>query len=216
MKKSTSNAIIAIMVFSMFGLGMQAQNASAATLATDPAPTSISAQVNETITLTSCNNVTIPAITPAAGGASQNNTQPCTITTNTEGGIRVSVIKVAGTATQTLRHSDNTTYITDTGAGLTAFDGTAGTTAAWTAATTRGLGFRVTETSTLSNDNTIWGTDAAPEYAALPVSSQIIYSKNGYLGTPYTMNVNYRLDVPTTQKAGTYGAQVQYSATTSP
>ncbi|MDD5397237.1 MAG: hypothetical protein PHW24_04235 [Candidatus Moranbacteria bacterium] len=185
----------------------------------DNKPVTITATILETLTL-ACNNATIPNLT---AGTPQSVQATCTVTTNGQNGFNLKVNKTtAGNdATKTLKHSDGTTWITDTGSGLTAFDGTTATPVTW--GTSKGLGFRVGVVSTTPNANSLnlpagyamWGNDGATaEYAAFPVTAQTIYNYASYAAAASTISIEYKLDVPTTQKSGAYTGTVQYTATT--
>ncbi|MDD5397351.1 MAG: hypothetical protein PHW24_04860 [Candidatus Moranbacteria bacterium] len=185
----------------------------------DNKPVTITATILETLTL-ACNNATIPNLT---AGTPQSVQATCTVTTNGQNGFNLKVNKttVGNDATKTLKHSDGTTWITDTGSGLAAFDGTTATPVLW--GTAKGLGFRVGVVSTTPNANSLnppagyamWGNDGATaEYAAFPVTAQTIYNYASYASAASTISIEYKLDVPTTQKSGAYTGTVQYTATT--
>jgi hypothetical protein len=148
-------------------------------------------------------------------GTPVNQTAACTATTNSETGFNLKAHRV--NAANTLTHTDTTTQIIDTGANLLAYTGLPASTAVWTAPTTKGLGFRVMVTgTTLANTNTDWGVDGTPAYAAFPAADQTIYNYGAFTAAPAAVMVDYKLDVPPTQKSGNYSGTVVYTATTNP
>ncbi|MDD5397352.1 MAG: hypothetical protein PHW24_04865 [Candidatus Moranbacteria bacterium] len=179
----------------------------------DNKPVTITATILETLTL-ACNNASISNLT---AGTPQSAQATCTVTTNGQNGFNLKVHKTtaSSTATTTMVHSDNTTWITD---GLTGYS--AGVSSVWTAGTTKGLGFRVRSVAggtTNANTNTDWGADETAlnaKYAAFPVADQTIYNYASYFASASAVNIDYKLDVPTTQKSGAYTGTVQYTATT--
>ncbi|MDD5397236.1 MAG: hypothetical protein PHW24_04230 [Candidatus Moranbacteria bacterium] len=181
----------------------------------DNKPVTITATILETLTL-ACNNASISNLT---AGTPQSAQATCTVTTNGQNGFNLKVHKTtaSSTATTTMVHSDNTTWITDA---LTGYTGLPASALAWTAGTTKGLGFRVRSVAggtTNTNTNTDWGADETAlnaKYAAFPVADQTIYNYASYYAAAATVNIDYKLDVPTTQKSGAYTGTVQYTATT--
>ncbi len=176
----------------------------------DTKTTTINATVSETMALTCDANVAIPAV---IASTPQTATSNCSALTNGAAGfsLKANATTAGATASQTL--VSGTTWITNTV--LATYDGTSGTPAAWTG-TFKGLGFRVVTTGT-TNTNTLayWGTDVSAEkFAGFPVTAQSIYNYGSYSATSSTVVIQYKLDVPTTQKAGSYTGTVLYTATT--
>lgn len=220
MQKTSKKVSLLIALLAIAGL-VGAAGVKAAVNDTE-SPT-LDATVNETMIL-SCGNVLIPAVT---ANFPQHVTANCQATTNGAAGFNLKVAKstVGSSASTTLKHTDGTTWITDTGVGgtdLKAFAGTGATTITWTDGTTKGLGIHVNVTGTTlatTLASTVWGADdiaANAKYAALPAigGDQTIYNYGSYTGSPATVGVNYKLDVPGTQKAGSYAGTVLYTATT--
>ncbi|MEI7620915.1 MAG: hypothetical protein WCJ51_00105 [Candidatus Moraniibacteriota bacterium] len=219
MQKTSKKVSLLVVLLAMAGL-IGAVGANAATQTQSP---NLSATVTETMVL-ACGDVTIA---PVTAGLSQNASANCTATTNGAAGFNLKVAKstVGSSASTTLKHTDTTTWITDTGVGvadLKAFDGTAATSIVWSAGSTKGLGIHVNVSGTTlvsSLASTIWGADDLPanaKYAALPAigNNVTIYKYDSYTGSPATVGVNYKLDIPSTQKAGSYAGSVLYTATT--
>jgi len=132
-----------------------------------------------------------------------------TLEGNDVGGYVIKAVK-QGTDTTLDLQSDDTVNITDK--------------TAWTSATPNsvewsgtGLGFRVKETGTEANywSTTWWGADAGtPLFAGFPTTtSETISTYAGYTSTEFYVLVQYKLDVATSQKTGTYDGGVTYTAT---
>lgn len=147
------------------------------------------------------------------------NSTTCTITTNSEDGYQLST-KFSTVATNTLVHSDGTTEIDDDAVGLSRWDpAVSGNAVTWSDGTTKGLGFCLF--SGTDKSSTYWGTgttynDALNEYAAFPVSFQNIMTYGSYRSTATSAGITYKLDVPATQKSGTYSGTVTYQAIVTP
>jgi len=187
--------------------------AAEATGTSQTSTSTINATIMETMTLT-CNNATIPNLT---AGTAQSVQATCTATTNGAAGFNLKVRKTTASADATKTIVSGTTWIIDTGVGLTAYDGTGTTPAVWTGGTTKGLGFRVQNTGTTNaNSLNYWAADGAgtAKYAAFPIADQTIYNYASYASAASAVNIDYKLDVPTNQKAGAYTGTVLYTATT--
>ena len=211
-KDSIIIALVAIAGVFTAVIGVKATGTSHTSTAT------INATVLETMTL-SCGNATIPNLT---ANTPQSVQAACTANTNGAAGFNLKVHSTTSgaDATKNLLHTDTTTWIINTGTGLSTYTGLPASTALWTAGTTKGLGFRVRSTSggtTNANTNTDWGVDETAgnaKYAAFPLTDQTIYNYGSYSGSASAVNIDYKLDVPTTQKAGSYSGTVLYTATT--
>jgi hypothetical protein len=85
---------------------------------------------------------------------------------------------------------------------------------AWSEGTTKGLGFTLTAGSQIEGK---WGSNPNYDYAAIPGASTTFHSRTGLLGgTPETDTVQFRLDVPGSQKSGSYTNTVTFTATIIP
>ncbi len=185
-----------------------------ATGATQNFTTLVGTTILEALSL-SCGNATIA--TSITAGTSQSVQALCTVSTNGPLGFNLKVHKTTASADATKTLVSNGTWITDTGVGLTAY--TPGTSALWSESTTKGLGFRVRSTTGgTTNANTVadWGSDETSgnaKYAAFPVADQTIYNYASFSAPPSLINIDYRVDIPGTQKAGVYTGTVLYTAT---
>ncbi|HEX3082605.1 MAG TPA: hypothetical protein VHQ86_05110, partial [Candidatus Saccharimonadia bacterium] len=103
---------------------------------------------------------------------------------------------------------------TDTVTTIGPVAGSVASPAAWTEGTTTGLGFTLTAGSQIEGK---WGTSPNYDYAALPTSDATFHSRTGYLGgSADTTTLQFRLDVPASQKSGKYSNTVTISATVIP
>jgi hypothetical protein len=205
-KKSLSAIIAAVGLFGAV-LGTQA-----AGITDGPKTVTINATIPESMSMSCANPATL---TIATVGTPISAQAACTATTNGAAGFNLKAHRVG--ATNTLLHTDATTPIVDAGTGLTAYTGLPASAAVWTAGTTKGLGFRVQVTGT-TNTNTVtdWAADGAAtaKYAAFPTADQTIYNYASYSAAASAVTIDYKLDVPATQKSGSYSGTVQYTATT--
>ena len=97
---------------------------------------------------------------------------------------------------------------------ISAIAGTIASPAAWTEGTTNGLGF--TLTSGIGIDGK-WGTSPNYNYAAIPGLATAFYTRSGYSGgVKDQLTIQYRVDAPTSQVAGSYNNTVTYTATIQP
>ena len=164
--------------------------------------------VNENMTLACGADVTINEGAPGITAATpESASTTCTITTNDEDGYDLSVINdfAAGTV---LRNANGT------GANFEIAD-YAGTIAAPTTWTGTGFGFSVYNAP---DKEIAWGTgttchDALNAYAAFPDAATTITSTPDYSPTATTVDICYRVDVPSTQASGLYTGSVTYTAT---
>jgi hypothetical protein len=89
-----------------------------------------------------------------------------------------------------------------------------GSPAGWTEGTTKGFGFTVTAATQLEGS---WGTNPNYQYAAVPSASTLFHSIDGFTqGLPDTTTLQFRADASTSQKPGTYTANIIYTATLKP
>ena len=172
----------------------------------------LSVTVEETISLSCGADVSLGTLT---AGTPVSASTVCTTTTNAEAGYHLAVKR--DDPDTTMDHaSDATTNITDKtawalpGPGV-AYSGT-------------GLAFRVYAVSSATKNNTWWGTDtacphtvpASALYAGFPTSYVDIMEHDSYNSGSSTVSICYRLDVPSTQKSGSYTGSVTYQVTSGP
>jgi len=157
-----------------------------------------------------------PTLTPGTPVATSSTS---TITTNNATGFNFSLSRQDDNATMDLT-TDATKDIPD----MTEWIPNAVTSSAGTAASfgvTTSLAFRmaVLGTTTCVQGATWWGVDASALYAGIPSSSAAskkIADCSIYQSGGSTLAVWYKLDVPSTQIAGSYDGTVTYTATTNP
>lgn len=189
--------------FFLFGRADFSQGATA----TDQV--NLSVTVAETISLACGADVDLSTLTP---GTPVSGSTVCTTTTNANGGYDLSVKR--DDADTTMDHStDDTTNITD----KTAWNRTTPNAAAYA---TTGLAFSVFA-STATKNTTWWGTgtschDANSLYAGFPTAYTNIMEHSAYSSGSTTTSICYRVDVPTTQKSGSYTGAVTYQVTSKP
>ncbi len=150
-----------------------------------------------------------------------------TVNTTNSTGYSISVIRASTTPTlfngsQTVPDTPNNNNWT-----APAATSTAGPSAVWISGTTKGLGFRIKNTGTVSNtySSTWWGTDdtaANALYSGIATSTataaQSMIAKTTLgAGVNENTTVEYKVDVVSTQKSGTYiSSPVTYTATANP
>ncbi len=156
------------------------------------------AQLEQSISLSlNALSVTIPTVTP---GTSQNATTVVSVQTDAAGYL------LAVRTDQLLTRTTDTTTIS-------AVSGTIASPAAWVEGTTKGFGFTISAGTSVESK---WGTNPNYNYAAFPFSDTTIHDKPNYQNAADATTIQYRLDVNATQPAGTYRANVTYSATIKP
>lgn len=131
-------------------------------------------------------------ITP---GTPISGTTTATVITDAWGGYSLSI-----SHDKNMTHTDTTTSIPSYGCSIAspcAWNGT-------------GLGFTVQ--SGTSVDTGKWGTDPNFNYAAITTNPTIFHTKTGYKSGGDNTVIEYKLDVPGTQKSGTYSNVVTYVA----
>lgn len=121
-----------------------------------------------------------------------------TVTTDSWGGYDLLISE-----NHSLTHNvDGTTTIAD-------YAGTIASPTAWTGT---GLGFTVTSGTDVEAK---WGTAPTNNYAGIPTSDTLFHEKDNYTGGGGDDTVmEYKIDVPTTQKSGVYSNTVTYTAMT--
>ena len=191
--------------------------ASSAQAATDSETPTLTVTVQAAITLTlPVTTIAFPALTPGTPVATSSTS---TIATNNATGFNFALS----------RSDDNATMDLTTNAAIDIPDMTewvpnAATTSAGTAASfgvTTSLAFRVPilDTTTCLQAATWWGVDASALYAGVPTSSAAskkIADCSVYSSGNSSLPIWFKLDVPSTQQAGSYDGTVTYTVTTNP
>lgn len=174
---------------------------------------SLSVTISSTLTLTvPVTSIALPALTP---GSPVSTTSTSTIATNNSTGFNFSLNRDDPDTTLDLS-TDATTNIAD----KTAWSPGASTSTVGNAATYSGTGmaFRVPISGTggCAQAETWWGTDSAQLHAGIPPATQEIADCSVYQGSSNDVVISYRLDVPATQKTGSYTGSVTYTALANP
>lgn len=190
---------------------------SAAQAATDSETPTLTVTVAAAITLTlPVTTIAFPTVTPGTPVATSSTS---TIATNNATGFNFTLSRSDDNATMDLT-TDAAVDIPD----MTEWVPAAATTSAGTAASfgaTTSLAFRVpiTGTTTCLQAATWWGVDASALYAGIPTSSAAskkIADCSIYQSGNSSLPIWYKLDVPSTQKTGSYDGTVTYTITTNP
>ncbi len=137
--------------------------------------------------------VNFGALTPGTPLTAQNI---LTVLTDSWNGYTLSISK-----NHRLRHTDGSTEIPD-------HNGTIAVPLAWSAPNNLGLGFTVSAGTGVDSK---WG--GGSKFAAVPTgTSEVFHTRDGYRSSADQTVVDYKLDVPATQKSGVYAAVVTYTA----
>lgn len=173
---------------------------------------SIEVNVQEVLTL-DCGSATVNlgVVTP---GIPVTGSSVCTTTTNAEGGYNLTVKKDDILGATLDINSEEATDIAD----KTPWDpaGT-GNATQWSGT---GLGFTVFA-STATKNSAWWGTgttvtDSNNKYAGFTPTDTDIMRHLAYSDTSTTTSIGYKLDVPRSQKSGTYAGSITYQAIVNP
>lgn len=149
--------------------------------------------VNNTIAIVlDSNTKDLGTITP---GSPNTASTTATVTTDAWGGYEL-LISEDHSMTHT---GDGTTTIAD-------YAGTIATPTAWSGA---GLGITVTSGSGVAAK---WGTSPNNNYAGIPTTDTVFHDKSGFTSGGDDTVIEYKADVPSTQKSGTYTNTVTYTA----
>jgi hypothetical protein len=168
---------------------------------------SLSTTVQEylSFSITAGGTVTFGNLTPGTPICYSTGTV-ASVTTNATNGYTIGLSDgVAGT-NSALLHTDTTTRIAD-------YAGTIDTPTSWTG-TGLGVGLYAADT----NKESKWGTgttvcDSNNKYAGIPQSTTTAHSAPGYKSGADTSSWSFKVDVPNTQKAGSYSGTVTFTAT---
>ncbi len=149
--------------------------------------------VNNTISLVlDSNTKDLGTITP---GSPNTAITTATVTTDAWGGYNLLI-------------SENHSLI-HTIDGVTTIADYAGTIAAPTTWSGTGFGFTVINGSGIEAK---WGTTPNNNYAGIPTTDTVFHDKTGFTSGGDDTTVEYKIDVPSTQKSGTYSNIVTYTA----
>ena len=174
----------------------------------------LNTEIQEVIAL-DCGGATVNLanITP---GTPVTGSSICTATTNASGGYSLSVQRDDADSTLD-KDSETSVNIPD----KTPWDPTAnaslGNADTWSGT---GLGFTL-YASTASKNSSWWGTgstvtDPNNKYAGFSPAQTDIMIHSDYSSLPTATSIGYKLDVPPTQKSGSYSGNITYQAVTRP
>ncbi|MFZ2188270.1 MAG: hypothetical protein WAV73_01755 [Candidatus Moraniibacteriota bacterium] len=145
-------------------------------------------------------------------GTPLTGTTTCTTATNATSGYALAVKRNDADTTMDLA-SDAATNIAD----KTDWTSSSPNGVIWSGT---GLGFRVKQTGTATGyDATWWGTDdTAPnaKFAGFPAAYDNIFVYASHSSSATDAVIEYKLDVPATQKAGAYDGVITYQVTSNP
>ena len=143
-------------------------------------------------------------ITP---GTPVTATTTTTVTTNAPNGYLLAVSDGVSGSDSALLHTDTVTRIAD-------YAGTIASPTLWT-----GTGLGICLYAATGKDTTKWGTgssetDVNNKYAGIPQNATTIHTKTGSPTSNDQSSIGYKLDIPNSQKTGSYSGNVTYTATT--
>ena len=198
----------AVLVTAFFALSFLS-NAAPAQAATVSLSTSVQSYLN--FSITTGGTVAFGSLTPLTPIAAPATGTIASVTTNSANGYTIGVSDGIAAANSSLVHTDTTTYITDA-----TNSGTIGTPASWVDATTTGLG--VTMFAADTSKESAWGTgttynDANNKYGAIPQNATTGHTVTGYHAGADTSSWAFKLDVPNSQKTGSYAGNITFTAT---
>lgn len=186
-------------------------------LAANPETVTLTTTVMGTVAM-SCDQTGTPDSTPKTvelgvltAGTPVTGSTTCTVTTNNATGYTLNVKRDDADTTMdnTTAAAVNITDLPNTIAGSSPNNPIP-----WNNGTTKGLGYTVAST-TATGGNITWA-NAGTNYVGFTAAGENIMVSNGYNASSTATVINYRLDVPSTQQAGTYDGAITYTATTNP
>jgi len=128
-------------------------------------------------------------------GTPNTATTTATVSTDSPGGYELQISE-----DHSLTHTtDGTTTISD-------YSGTIASPTAWSGT---GFGFTVTGGTDVEAK---WGTSPNNNYAGIPTVDTTFHEKSGFTSGDDDTIIEYKIDVPTTQKSGTYTNTVSITA----
>ncbi len=148
-------------------------------------------------------SVSLSTLTP---GSPQTNKTIATVTTNFPNGYSLSVQDDVSGSNSALLHTDTSTRIAD-------YTGTIASPTSWT-----GTGLGICVYIATGKNESQWGsgtseTDVNNKYAGVPETTTSIHAKTGSPTSGDQTYIGYKIDIPNSQKTGTYSGDVTYTAT---
>ncbi len=150
--------------------------------------------VNNTISL-SLNSAT-KDLGVVVAGTPNTATTIATVITDSAGGYDLFI----SNNHELIHTNDGTTTIAS-------YAGTITTPTAWSGA---GFGFSIINGSDV--DEAKWGSSPNNKYAGIPTVDTMFYNKSGYTSGADNTTIEYKIDVPSSQKSGLYTNTVTYTA----
>jgi hypothetical protein len=155
--------------------------------------------------LTAGTTVAFGSLTPATPIAGPATGTVASVTTNAGNGYTIGVSDGSDT-NSALVHTDASTYIAD-------YAGTITTPTSWTST---GLGITLYAADTSKEAK--WGTgttynDSNNKYAGIPSAATTSHTVTGYHSGADTSSWAFKIDVPNTQKTGSYSGSATFTAT---
>ncbi len=173
--------------------------------ATDTVTLSTSVQEYLAFSITGGSTISFGNLTPGTAICSDTATV-ASVTTNASNGYTIGLSDSVASTGSALRHTDGNTRIAD-------YVGTIATPTAWT-----GTGLGVSLFAADTGKAAKWGTgatvcDANNKYAGVPQNATTAHTATGYHSGADTSSWSWKIDVPNTQKTGTYSGNVTFTAT---
>lgn len=167
---------------------------------------STSVQQYLAFTITAGDTVAFGNLTPGTPIAAPSTGTVASVTTNSANGYTVGLSDAVATTGSCMLHTDTTTRILDYASAIAS-------PATWT-----GTGLGITLFSGTAKNTTTWGAgttydDVANKYAAVPQNATTAYTVTGYHASADTSSWAFKIDVPNTQKTGTYSGAVTFTVT---
>jgi len=194
---------LTILVISFVLTGQMSRPVKAAT---DTKDVSLSTNAQEylTFTITAGSSIAFGDLSPGSPVVGSNGTTT-SVTTNAANGYTLAVSDSVSGSDSALLHSDTTTRILD-------YSGTIATPTSWSGT---GFGFCLYSGT---NKDAKWGTgtsynDSNNKYAGVPQTATTIMTKTGYTEGADTAGIGWKVDVPNTQKTGSYSGSVTLTVT---
>lgn len=206
MKKYLYGVSALVLSFSIVSGIFNTESAKAATVSLS---TTVQSYLN--FSITGGGTVSFGSLTPGTPIAGPATGTVASVTTNAVNGYTIGVSDGIAASNSSLVHTDAATYITDA-----TNSGTLASPALWVNATTTGLGVTLYAADTTKEG--IWGTgttysDALNKYAAVPQNATTGHTVTGYHASADTSSWAFKIDVPNTQKTGSYSGNITFTAT---
>ena len=198
MRKNLIRGLAIALILGLAGLGLNMLSIPEIKADTQDVTLSTAVQSYLSFSITAGDSIPFGNLTPGTPINPATSTDT-SVTTNSANGYTLKIHDGSGT-NSTLRHTDTTTWIAD-------YAGTIATPTSWTGT---GLGFCLFEGT---NKDAKWGTgttaqDALNKYAGVPAAATEIMAKTGYKETADVAKIAWEVDVPGTQKTGSYSSPV--------